>query len=181
VNFSHILKLGILGCDKPTPLNESHPQDSDGLEKKFRNSTLNSSSLSFMILNGTMKLGASLTRTLKRRNLLIGNTLRYTKFPTSKHNSLRLWSAQLFCLECAIHRFSLTKRSCLSPSWNMSGLKPLVLQPNTKTMGFDTYDHIASQMVPSSNSLYSYCCRKNRHTVDSYPNFFCNAEHRLSA
>jgi hypothetical protein len=36
-----------------------------------------------------MNLGASLPRNLKRHNLLIGNTLRYTKSPTSKLNSLR--------------------------------------------------------------------------------------------
>jgi hypothetical protein len=70
--------------------------------------------------------------------------------------------------------------TCLLPSWNMSGLKTLVLQPYSKTMGFDTYDHIASQTVPSSDPLHSYCCRKTQHMVDSYPNFFRIAEHRLS-
>jgi hypothetical protein len=33
---------------------------------------------------------------------------------------------------------------------------------HSKTMGFGTYDHITSQMVPSPKSLGSYCCRRNR-------------------
>jgi hypothetical protein len=48
-------------------------------------------------------------------------------------------------------------------------------------MGSYTYDHIASQMVTSSDSLHSYYCQKTQHTVDYYPNFFCTTEHRLSA
>jgi hypothetical protein len=63
----------------------------------------------------------------------------------------------------------------------MSGLKTLVLQPYSKTMGSNTYDHIASQTVPSSNSIHSYYCRKTHHTVYSYPNLFHTIEHRLSA
>jgi hypothetical protein len=39
-------------------------------------------------------------------------------------------------------------------------------------MGFDTYDRITSQMVPSSNSLVSHCLRRTRRMVDSYSNFF---------
>jgi hypothetical protein len=61
----------------------------------------------------------------------------------------------------------------------MSGLKTLVLQPYSKIRGSNTYDHIASQTVLSSNSLHSYYCQKTRHTVDSYPNFFRTAKHRL--
>jgi hypothetical protein len=63
----------------------------------------------------------------------------------------------------------------------MSGLKTLVLQPYSKTLGSDTYDHIAYQTVLVSNSLHSYCCRKTWHMVDSYHNFFCTTEHKLSA
>jgi hypothetical protein len=58
---------------------------------------------------------------------------------------------------------------------------PSFLQSHSKTTGFSTYDHIASQTAPSSKSLDSYCCRKTRHTVDSYPNSFRIAEHKLSA
>jgi hypothetical protein len=47
-------------------------------------------------------------------------------------------------------------------------------------MKFDTYVHIASQMVTSSDSLDNYCCRRARHTTDSYPNFLYIAEHKLS-
>jgi hypothetical protein len=59
--------------------------------------------------------------------------------------------------------------------------KPYVLQPHSKTMGSNTYYHIASQTVPSSNSLDIYCCRKTRRMVDSYSNFFCTIKHKLSA
>ncbi len=48
-------------------------------------------------------------------------------------------------------------------------------------MGSDTYDHIASQTVPSSDSLHSYCCQKTWHTVDSYPNFLDVSKHKLLA
>jgi hypothetical protein len=59
--------------------------------------------------------------------------------------------------------------------------KTLVLQPYSKTLVSDTCDHIASQTVPSSNSLHNYYCQKTQHTVDSYPNFFRIAKHRISA
>jgi hypothetical protein len=41
--------------------------------------------------------------------------------------------------------------------------KPFVLQSHSKTMEFNTYDHIASQMVTSSSSLDNYCCRRMSH------------------
>jgi hypothetical protein len=46
---------------------------------------------------------------------------------------------------------------------------------------FSTYDHIASQMAPSSNSLDSYCCKRTWHMTDSYPNFFRIVRHKLLA
>jgi hypothetical protein len=62
----------------------------------------------------------------------------------------------------------------------MSGPKILLLQSHSKTMGFITYDHITSRRVLSSNSLDSYYCRRSRYTVDSFSNFFCSVEHKLS-
>jgi hypothetical protein len=56
--------------------------------------------------------------------------------------------------------------------------KSSVFRSYSKTTRFSTYDHISSQMVSSSNSLHIFP-RKTRHTVDSYHNFFCTAEHKL--
>jgi hypothetical protein len=58
--------------------------------------------------------------------------------------------------------------------------KPSVLQSHSKITGFDTYDHIVSRTLPSSNYFGSYCCRKTQRMIDSYPNFFCTIEHKLS-
>jgi hypothetical protein len=48
-------------------------------------------------------------------------------------------------------------------------------------MGFGTYDHIASQTSPYSNSLDRYYYMKTWRMVDSYPNFILTAEHKLLA
>jgi hypothetical protein len=92
-------------------------------KRNFKSSSLNLSSLSSVILNEPMNLGASSTFTLKYCKPHIGDTLRYTK--SSKFNPLRLMSALLFCLDCSICRFSLTTQTCLSASCNMSGPKKI--------------------------------------------------------
>jgi hypothetical protein len=58
---------------------------------------------------------------------------------------------------------------------------PSILQSHSKKTGFGTYEYIASQMAPSSNSLGNYCCRRTQHMTDSYLNIFRIAEHKLSA
>jgi hypothetical protein len=58
---------------------------------------------------------------------------------------------------------------------------PFILQSHSKIIGFDTYDHITSQTVPSSNSLGISYYGRTRSTVDSYSNFFHTVEHMLSA
>jgi hypothetical protein len=89
VNFSRIQKNLILGCDKPTTLKMNLALEIRMDQKRnFKNSALNLSSLSFVILNEPMNLGASLTHTLKCCKAHIGDTLRYTK--SSKFNPLRL-------------------------------------------------------------------------------------------
>jgi hypothetical protein len=56
-----------------------------------------------------------------------------------------------------------------------------VLPSYSKTMGFGTYDHIASQTVSPLNSIDNYFCRGTWRTVDSYPNLNCIVGHKLSA
>jgi hypothetical protein len=114
-----------------------------------------------MISNRSMNLGASLPCTLKHHKPLRGDTLRHTKFPTLKLISLRLWSAQLFYLDCAIRRFSLTIWTYFGASFDILGPKFFVLQSHSRTTGFSTYDHISSRTMPSLNSLDRYCYRRN--------------------
>jgi hypothetical protein len=99
--------------------------------------------------------------------------------PLPKLNSLSLWSAQLIRLHCATCKFFLTIRTYRSTSCNMSGPKTFCSPILFPTMGFGTYNHIASQMLLYSISLSNYCYRRTRRTVDSYSNFFCTTEHML--
>jgi hypothetical protein len=79
--------------------------------------------LCFRILNGPIYLGASFPCILKWRSPLMSDTFRYTKSPTLKLNFLLLWSAKLFCRDCASRKFSLTTWTCLSTSWSIYGPK----------------------------------------------------------
>jgi hypothetical protein len=115
------------------------------------------------MLNGPMNIGATLPRTLKHHKPLIGDTLKYTVLTVQSASSLSPY--ELVSRLLAICRVQ----------------KPSILQSHSKTMAFGTYDLIASQTLPSSNSLDSYCCRRTQRTVDSYPNSFHTVEHELLA
>jgi hypothetical protein len=128
-----------------------------------------------------MNLGASLPRTLKQCKPLIGDTLRYMKSPTSKLNSVLLWSALLFCLDCAIRWFTLTLQTCLSVFCSMLGSKIFHSLFSLQNNGVQHLRQYSISNGTCSNSLNSYCCRKTWHTANSYPNFFHIAEHNLSA
>jgi hypothetical protein len=79
VNFSHIPKFEILGCDKPTALKMNLlVKIRTDRERNFGNSVFNTSSLFFVILNEPRNVGASLPRTLKHHKTHIGDTLRHT-------------------------------------------------------------------------------------------------------
>jgi hypothetical protein len=133
-----------------------------------------------IILNGPINLGVSLPQTLKWCKPLIDDTLspqnlqlqNLTPFSYDWHNS----SALIAQLTGSLTPCELASR----PLAKCRVQKPSVPQSHSKTMGFGTYDHIASQMAPSSNSLDNYCYRRTRHMVDSYPNLFCTIEHKLS-
>jgi hypothetical protein len=117
------------------------------------------------------------THTFKWRKPHIGDTLRYKNL---QFQSLILFSYDQRSSSALIGRlagcpypFKLASRH-LVECWDQ---KSSILQFHSKITGFGIYDHIASQTAPSSNALDNYCCRRTRHTTDSYPNFFHIAEH----
>jgi hypothetical protein len=98
------------------------------------------------MLNGPMNIGATLPRTLKHHKPLIGDTLKYTVLTVQSASSLSPY--ELVSRLLAICRVQ----------------KPSILQSHSKTMAFSTYDLIASQTLPSSNSFHTV-----EHELLAYP------------
>jgi hypothetical protein len=130
-----------------------------------------------MVLNGPM---ASLPHTLNHRKPLIGNTLRYTRSPTLRLNSLSMVNTALLPWRC--------DPQVLPHHTNLShGFLQYVGSKNflfscltTKQWGLAPTTYSISNGA-IFNFLDDYCCRRVRRTVDSYPNSFHIVVHKLSA